>query len=213
MHWREPNLDRMRGLEEYLNPVYAQCWSNTEESDTLLRAYSRVVKDSRHQRNLHPGNEGVRVTSTPRKLLQLVESNERQLSDFDIYAGAVKYMSTDDVGAHVLQKEREVGIQNIGSGRNRAETLLLKRSEFSSENEVRILLVKKSIKTPKDKNVLSIRFDPSEVFDKIVLDPRLVMFEADERKDWLKRRGYKGTIYQSGLYIGRRYNLIDKESI
>ena len=29
-------------LASYLKPAYAQCWSYTQESDTLLRAYSKV---------------------------------------------------------------------------------------------------------------------------------------------------------------------------
>ena len=35
-----------RPLGPLLRPAYAQCWSNTRESDTLLRAYSRVVIES-----------------------------------------------------------------------------------------------------------------------------------------------------------------------
>ena len=40
--------------------MYAQSWSSTQESDPLLRAYSRVVKDSLSQRNTCPRDEGVR---------------------------------------------------------------------------------------------------------------------------------------------------------
>jgi hypothetical protein len=35
--------------------AYAQCWSATGESDTLLRAYSYVAKDRTTGRNLYPG--------------------------------------------------------------------------------------------------------------------------------------------------------------
>src|SRR5579871_7064477 len=31
-------------ITQSLPPAYAQCWSATPESDTLMRAYSRVVK-------------------------------------------------------------------------------------------------------------------------------------------------------------------------
>lgn len=48
-------------LELLLAPAYAQCWSRTEESDTLLRAYSRVTKDSHFHRNTQQHHEGVRV--------------------------------------------------------------------------------------------------------------------------------------------------------
>jgi hypothetical protein len=47
--------------QNYMLPVYAQCWSATEESETLLRAYSRVVLDKYTSRNKVPGEEGVTV--------------------------------------------------------------------------------------------------------------------------------------------------------
>ena len=69
-------VDRPRGdrieqviINQSLPPAYAQCWSATPESDTLLRAYSRVIKDPHFGRNICPRDEGVRVRSTPRKLL------------------------------------------------------------------------------------------------------------------------------------------------
>ena len=49
--------------------IFAQCWSSTMESDTLLRAYSRVVKDPYLRRNMFPREEGVRVRTSARKLL------------------------------------------------------------------------------------------------------------------------------------------------
>src|SRR5689334_4206388 len=64
-------------INQDLPPLYAQCWSSTGESDTLLRAYSRVLKDSRFQKNVFPQEEGVRVRSTPRKILNAIASGVR----------------------------------------------------------------------------------------------------------------------------------------
>src|ERR1039457_6010799 len=57
-------------INQSLPTPYAQAWSATAESDTLLRAYSRVIKDPHFRRNVVPRDEGVRVRSTPRKLLR-----------------------------------------------------------------------------------------------------------------------------------------------
>ena len=64
-------------IGEGLPQAFAQCWSATPESDALLRAYSRVVKDTHFQRNTCPRDEGVRVRSTPRKLLQALRVGTR----------------------------------------------------------------------------------------------------------------------------------------
>jgi len=64
-----PDNFKEKMFNVFLRPAYAQCWSRTKESDTLMRAYSRVVLDSHHKRNTTPETEGVRVRSTPRKLL------------------------------------------------------------------------------------------------------------------------------------------------
>ena len=67
---------QQRSLMENMPPVFAQCWSGSaaSESDTLLRAYSRVVKDPVFHRNTCPRDECVRVRSTPRKLLRALEA-------------------------------------------------------------------------------------------------------------------------------------------
>jgi|GEM_PF-2984559 len=41
-------------INQSLPPVFAQCWSATAESDTLLRTYSRVEKDPHSRRNTQP---------------------------------------------------------------------------------------------------------------------------------------------------------------
>jgi hypothetical protein len=51
----------------FRQPLYAQCWSMINESDTLLRAYSIVKKDETG-RNRFRDLEGVQVKTTPRKL-------------------------------------------------------------------------------------------------------------------------------------------------
>ena len=56
-------------FDKLRKPLHAQCWSMVQESDTLWRAYSRVVKDRASNRNICPDDEGVQVRSTPRKLL------------------------------------------------------------------------------------------------------------------------------------------------
>ena len=63
-------------LENKIRPVYAQCWSAKHESDTLMRAYSRVSKDFHHNRNILIRDEGVKVRTTPRKLMEAITKSD-----------------------------------------------------------------------------------------------------------------------------------------
>lgn len=82
-------------INQSLPPAFAQCWSRTGESDSLLRAYSRVFKDPHFGRNICPRNEGVRVRSSPRKLLQAVRSGNPSGLKGQWFIGAVIYLSGD----------------------------------------------------------------------------------------------------------------------
>jgi hypothetical protein len=73
--------------------IFAQCWSATKESDTLLRAYSRVKKDPIIHRNLLPGEEGVRVRSSARKVLNVLETGIPKGRIGRSYIGCVQYLS------------------------------------------------------------------------------------------------------------------------
>lgn len=73
---------RQTFLERYLAPAWAQCWSFNPGSDTLLRAYSRVQLDELEGRNTDPRNEGVTVTTTPRRLMQAMSKWAKESAEY-----------------------------------------------------------------------------------------------------------------------------------
>jgi hypothetical protein len=82
-------------INEGLPQAYAQCWSASNDSDTLLRAYSRVEKDRVFKRNLYPAAEGVLVRSTPRKLLGALTKGVAHIPELrtdSCYVGTVRYL-------------------------------------------------------------------------------------------------------------------------
>lgn len=185
-------------INQSLPPAFAQCWSATAESDTLLRAYSRVVKDPHFGRNICPREEGVRVRSTGRKLLQAVIAGSAAGPKGYWFLGAVKYLSR----ALLLQEIANAIVRN-GLGvfevpSNRAKLLLLKRDAFSHEAEVRLLFVQHDAQPRAD--ILQIPIEPSSVFDEISFDPRLKTFERRERETWIARAGFTGVVRESDLY-------------
>lgn len=179
-------------------PVFAQCWSATSACDTLLRAYSRVFKDPHFSRNIHPREEGVRVQSTPRKLLNALQRAARELGNtVTPFVGRVQYMPQERILQELADLVAANGPTVFDAPLTRAQLRLKKRTEFSTEDEVRILM---SCHVDRSEKVLSIAIDPNELFDEVAFDPRLASFERRERAQTLNAVGYKGRIHEWDLY-------------
>ncbi|MCK9984605.1 MAG: hypothetical protein AzoDbin1_01077 [Azoarcus sp.] len=185
-------------INQSLPPVFAQCWSATEESDTLLRAYSRVVKDPHFRRNTCPRDEGVRVKSTPRKLLHALMLGAHSTGNGSWFLGAVNYMCQNELQQEIANAIGQHGLDMFSVPTNRARLLLLKRKAFSHEAELRVLFVQQN--SAPVQPILRVPIDPLAVFDEISFDPRLELFERREREAAVRRLGFKGTISDAGLY-------------
>lgn len=179
-----------------VHPIYAQCWSTMQESDTLIRAYSRVDKDARFKRNTCPRYEGVQVRSTPRKLMRALCA-QRFSSNGLPYVGKVDYMLREKIEEYIASKVRLCGPGAFSAPNERALLYLLKRSAFEHESEIRLLYVC-SEACSDDRLVMSI--DPNELFEEIQFDPRLEPFEVDARKSVYGALGYSGEMKRSELY-------------
>lgn len=164
----------------HLSAVFLQAWSRTSESDVLQRAYSRVEKDAQHRRNTVPRDEGVRVSTTPRKLLRTAAHGRVFLGSESLFLGAVDYHTESDIANALGSLIQSEGLRAAGRGRLRALSCLLKRSLFSHENEVRLIVVE-NIPYPRERDTIEIAFDPGTLFDQVAFDPRLEMFEYNER--------------------------------
>jgi len=198
----EDEAYRQESLEPYLQHAFAQCWSRTEESDTLLRAYSRVSKDPYFHRNICPREEGVRVKTSPRKLLSALQkwATTTAMPGISCFVGAVQYTCREQVQQTLTNRIYRHGPHAVGRGRLRAELLLLKRLAFSHEDEVRIICV--ASRDVPEESFPRIPIEPTELFDEVTFDPRLAPFEREERKAAAKSLGYNGPFNDSELYHG-----------
>lgn len=185
-------------LHTYLDPVFAQCWSRTEESDTLLRAYSRVVKHAHHRRNTVPSEEGVRVRSTPRKLLRALVSQFPHRAQQRCFVGAVQYGSADGLKQHVANLIGSHDLNVLSTDRARAELHLLKRTAFRHEAEVRLVYVAERARA--NAAFLTCKINVNDAFEEISFDPRLEGFEQKERESVVRALGYTGPITTPELY-------------
>jgi len=183
-----------QSLTDFLAPAWAQCWSLNPGSDTLMRAYSRVILDSLESRNTDPRNEGVSVTSTPRLLFSAMKSWADSRPDSHFVLGRVRYLSEDAIGQFLVNVvNSDAGPQFFRTVQGRGESLLMKRELFQHEDEVRLICIQRDVVAGAS-DVRTFSIDPNELFTSISFDPRLVEFERKEREAEVRRLGYDGRV-------------------
>lgn len=175
--------------------IYIECWSLTEESDALWRAYSSFALDPVSSRNRFPDGEGVQLRTTPRKLLSALWAWSG--ANQGCFIGAVEYLPPDEVKQRIANDVGRMGLGAFGNGHERLRPALLKRRAFEHEREVRLVFVGGAESTGEN---IDVPIDPNDLFDEIALEPRLVAFERMEREADLRARGYAGSIRVSELY-------------
>jgi len=160
--------------------VYGQCWTLHRETDAMWRIYSH-------------DKDGVRVTSTPRKLLEALNATEPEYSNVRCYIGKVTYLKK----TALLERLGKIKLINT-NGSGFAESLLFKRSEFRHENEVRLIYCGRDGNCEND--LFHIPINPNDLFDKFMFDPRMDVAKAKEFRQQIRAHGYRGRITQSLLY-------------
>ena len=171
----------------YRNDFYGQCWTDADETDAMWRIYSH-------------DKDGVRVRCTPRKLLTgLYASEDSKFCEICYFIGKVTYHPTEELTALLENREYVRRAVWSGDGAKQCETLLLKRTAFAHESEVRLLHQLRRTDAAAD-DLFFYPLDPVSMFDELVLDPRLEKSAADSRKTRLTNLGFTCQIRQSVLY-------------
>jgi hypothetical protein len=211
--WEDPNEDpcgriqmafgrEQQPFSEYLQSAYGQCWSFEGESDVLMRAYSRVNRDSVVGRNTEPRLEGVKVRTTVRRLSDaLARHAERRGDDFyQFYIAKVSYI--DNPAQACMNRLREIGPTRLGQGWDRARSLTFKRIAYQHEQEVRVIAL---TKVPSNYDYIAIDVDKNAVFEEISFDPRLGGLDRGEREARVRALGYTGPVTLDDSYVHIAY--------
>ena len=164
---------------------YGQCWTvNSNETDALWRIYS-------------PQKDGVLVKTTIDKLFSSIYN----ILDFRAYAsyfiGKVEYYNEEEIIEYLKQGFKYYKLIN---NRWTATTLLIKRIEFSHENEIRLLFIEHRIKRAERNNIYSYSLNVNEVFDEVVFDPRINDNDFKKNEYFIRKYGFNGIIKKSMLY-------------
>lgn len=160
--------------------IYGQCWTLHRETDAMWRIYS-------------PNKDGVRLKTTPRKLLTALKSHVGHFSDIQCFIGKVEYKTKPEL----LEIFNKIDLLST-DGTGIAKSLLYKRREFSHEREVRLIYSGDDDNSPSD--IYSFQIDPNELFDRVLFDPRM---EESLRKSYIsavKGLGCTVEVKRSTLY-------------
>lgn len=181
--WTESDEDEEISMEIIREKWYGQCWTTEADTDAMWRIYS-------HEKN------GIRVRSTPRKLLMSLRSvfpaSERNLRCF---IGKVDYKSTAKIEEWL---DNCIVMNVLGNPRSTAETLLVKRDEFSHEREVRILF--QDFESENQKDIYLYPFDFDTVVEEVATDPRSEPKEREVLEAFFKSIGITVPVVKSTLY-------------
>lgn len=160
--------------------VYGQCWTLHRETDAMWRIYSA-------------NKDGVRIASTPRKLLNALREGDPRFESVRCFLGRVEYLTK----TNLLKEFGGINLRNP-DGSGIAESLLYKRREFAHEKEVRLIYCGEDGACLSD--TYPFRIDTNEVFERLTFDPRMDPELRIAYRLAFQQKSYTGRVTNSTLY-------------
>ncbi len=180
----EIDLNGETGYFDFRNDVYCQCWTRHTVSDAMWRLYSE-------------GTNGVRIRTTVGKLLASLADSNLKSSGYSCFIGKVDYYKDKELN-EFADNHFQYGLGS--DGKNIAETLLVKRTAFRHENEVRLIYLSPNPSLAK-RDLYFYDVNPHNLIDQIMVHPQLAKSDAAALKTEIEERtGYTGEIKRSLLY-------------
>ena len=140
----------------------------------------------------------MRVTTTVRALFSKFYDSTDKFASLKYLIGSVEYKPREEI-EHFLANTTFTDLASGGQLRKFAKTLLIKRPEFSHENEVRLLF--HDLEGNHGQNGVAVfPFPWKDILSEIALDPRLTEAEFQSEKRKLVALGCTVPIVQSELY-------------
>ena len=141
------------------------------------------------------------MRSTPRKLLMALDSwaqSQNVTPSQFCFIGAVQYKTEEEIHKYFADTIECLGLNAFDDPAVTSEALLMKRSGFQHEREIRLIYIQ-SRDIPRQ-DVVKVKIDPNVVFEEISFDPRLALFERKEREQHARNLGYNGPFLDLGTY-------------
>jgi len=184
-------LDGQRITRVNFCKFYGQCWFLKEESDAMWRIYS-------DPHNLE--NVGIKVTSKAGKLLTTLSKNmDRDYAHISAFIGKVTYMDQQKINDIINNPNVTSPAVFSNDNKAHAEMFILKREPYSHEEEVRLMYFS-SKDNEKKHDLINFPFDPNDIFEEMIIDPRVEEYQFTEIEKRIKSCGYQGSILKSTIY-------------
>jgi hypothetical protein len=192
-------LLEIKFLEGGRLPTFGQCWTTIAESDAIWRIYSRVQNTERVNHTFFL-DEGVRLSTTARKLVNCLTDGFGWANRDNCYITAMKYFTESDLTQYVANAIGTYRDKAFGGIPGHADGLSLKRDPFRHESEVRLLYIDADRKFQGQPSI-EVPIDVNAVIEEITLDPRTRTGGREpKRKAWLEEHGFKNPVKTSRLY-------------
>ena len=170
--------------------VYGQCWTWHKETDAMWRIYS-------------PDKDGVRLMTTPRRLLTSLQNGVGEHAK--CFIGQVQYKRKSALQAYFY----EINLLDA-SGRGVAESLLYKGVQFRHEAEVRLIYCAEEGVHLSE--VFGYKISPSHLFGDVLLDPRMNRVQRNFYTEAMSSLGHTLKMRRSTMYdapSGLKFKLQD----
>jgi hypothetical protein len=145
-----------------------------------------------------PNKDGVKIRATPKNLGNALWAHCASQSEVSGFIGKVSYLSRLKLSDNLSAQLNVDRVLSDTSGREHAESLLLKRQAFKHENEIRLICYRHE---SNNEDVTHISVSHVDIFDQVIFDPRMTIREYEEKKAKVVDLGYPSErIKRSGLY-------------
>ncbi|MDB4914686.1 MAG: hypothetical protein JWM95_2330 [Gemmatimonadetes bacterium] len=142
----------------FRDSLYGQCWTTKRDSDAMWRIYSS-------------DKAGVRLRTTIRALVASLRDTCVTFPELSCFIGRVEYLSQTKLMSRLGDPSVAAALSLDPTGRGQATSLLMKRTEFSHEREVRLVHFTHDPAITGD--VYQYTCDAPFLFDEVAFDPRL----------------------------------------
>lgn len=164
----------------FRNDLFGQCWTFQKASDAMWRIYSSEKR-------------GVRIRSTPRKLLASLSAELGDCATSQAFVGKVRYLPD----AKLRQFARDIFRGGLNA-ENVVSTLLVKRPAFEHEREIRLAYFDSAHSTS---DLYAYRIDAHQLIDQMMTDPRLTADDTRKFHDLIRSKtNFRGRMLRSMLY-------------
>lgn len=165
------------------NDFYGQCWTLKDECDGIWRNYSSL-------------ENGARIETSAIKLLSSIYDLADGESKLSCFIGRVLYEPDNEIPNFLSGWISQMIVDS--TGKEIAKMLLIKREEFSYENEVRLLYSKEG---SKDDGIVEFEVDPLDLIVSIMFSPKMKLQDFEKYKNKLIQLGVsEHRISKSTLY-------------